>query len=80
MMELELEFERAIPAQRAKEVARRVTDALRLSRVEVGQVEGLTSCRLVCHPLRKVLPLDVGRGSRPSARLADESSGDGPQG
>jgi hypothetical protein len=67
MMELELEFGRAIPAQRAKEVARRVTDALRLSRAEVGQLEGLTGCRLVCHPLRKVLTLDVGTGSEPAA-------------
>ena len=58
-LELQLDFDGAVSALRAKEVARRLTEALRLSVVEARDLAGLQRCQLVCHELRQVLPLDL---------------------
>ena len=58
-IELRLDFEGPVSAQRAREVARRITEALRLPALQVKDLAGLQGCQLVCHELRQILPLDV---------------------
>jgi len=64
-MELVLEFDGAVGAAAAKEAARRVMDGLGLSVAEVSHGPAVKGCRLVCHDLRRSLPL-LGAGEAPS--------------
>lgn len=64
-LELQLDFDRTTGATDARQVARRVVEALRLSEVKVPDTDHLAECRLVCHDLRSVLSLTLVRDPAP---------------
>ena len=62
-MELILDFDEAVPANRADEVARRILESVRVSTTGIEAADTPTSCRLVSHTTRQSLRL-----APPSAR------------
>lgn len=58
-LELQLDFTGPVSGARAKQVARRLTEALQLVAREGQELEGLERCQLLCHELRQVLPLEL---------------------
>jgi hypothetical protein len=56
-VELQLDFAAPVTAARAKEVARRIMDGLKLSADPPVSDAGLTDAELICHTLHRMLPL-----------------------
>jgi hypothetical protein len=58
-MELTLEFSGPVSGTDAREAARRILDALRLSAAQGSHEQRLQSARLVCHDLRRIIALEL---------------------
>jgi len=56
-LELHLQFEEATPAHDARQVARRVTEALRLPTITDGAFPGLKRSMIISHDMKKAIPL-----------------------
>jgi len=61
-LELVLQFGEPVAAHDAGQMARRITDAIRVSAVDEDVLAGLENCQLICHEMRKVIPLEPRAG------------------